>query len=812
MKKAASFVFLIIFTIQAWTAQPGEFINQTRFAEGPWVVRAYYADREMGQAAAAEFGPWEVNREEGWMLIEIEDEDLPRLLEMGMVVDVDDRHTQELHKRRPPLLKQGAGIPGYPCYPTVEETYAFAENAALNHPNIAEWIEAGTSWIQTQNGNEGYPIKVLRLTNESIGGDKPKLFAMGSIHAREYTTAPLLTRFAEDLINGYGTDPDITWILDYHEIHLMLIVNPDGRKIAEGGAFQRKNRNNNFCSNSSSRGIDLNRNFPFQWGGIGSSGSECNETYRGPSPSSEPETQTVINYIRSIFPDQRGSGINDPAPTDATGIFLDIHSYSQYVLWPYGFNATPAPNDTGLQTLGRKFAYFNQYRPEKASDSFTTDGTTDDFAYGDLGVAAYTFELGTSFFQSCSTYTNTILPDNLLALHYAAKVVRTPFITPAGPDISQAQLDTAAVFAGETVEITVTADDSRYRQTNGTEPTQPISAVRMTVGIPPWEALPGDFTTLDAEDGVFDELQEVATYSLDTSQMAAGRYTLYFEAEDSAGDRGAVSALFLDILDPQVAPSISGTVRRGDNFSPLAGVTISSGPFSTTTDNQGFYELLLPEGDYNLQASLSGYVPGEAQVDDLINGEHETVNFNLAPICQTFFDDFEADNAAWTPFNGWARVQEDAFSGSTSYHDSPGGNYPNLMEATLTSQSFDFSQATYVTLSFQHHYDLESGFDFGLLEYNIGGGWVSIESFTGVQNTWETYTVTVPELVGEASAMIRFRTSTDSGVGANGWYVDDVTIATAGQDCSPVSLVDLSEMWPEQVGITDLVQFVGNQP
>ena len=66
-----------------------------------------------------------------------------------------------------------------------------------------------------------------------------------------------------------------------------------------------------------------------------------------------------------------------------------------------------APNGPALQTLGRKFAYFNNYTPEQAIGLYPTDGTTDDFGYGDLGVASYTFELGTAFFQDCSTFENT---------------------------------------------------------------------------------------------------------------------------------------------------------------------------------------------------------------------------------------------------------------------------------------------------------------------------------------------------------------------------------------------------------------------
>ena len=93
-----------------------------------------------------------------------------------------------------------------------------------------------------------------------------------------------------------------------------------------------------------------------------------------------------------------------------------------------------APNGPTLQTLGRKFAYFNNYTPQQSINLYATDGTTIDFAYGTLGVAAYTFEIGIAFFESCDSFVSTVIPENMPALLYAAKVVRTPYQTPAGPE------------------------------------------------------------------------------------------------------------------------------------------------------------------------------------------------------------------------------------------------------------------------------------------------------------------------------------------------------------------------------------------
>ena len=121
----------------------------------------------------------------------------------------------------------------------------------------------------------GYDLQALILTNQAIPGPKPVFMVMAAIHAREMATAEVATRFAEMLFDGYGLDADITWMLDYFEIHVLAQPNPDGRKMAEaqcsGGCFPtwRKNTNQDYCgATSSSRGADLNRNANNSfWGG-----------------------------------------------------------------------------------------------------------------------------------------------------------------------------------------------------------------------------------------------------------------------------------------------------------------------------------------------------------------------------------------------------------------------------------------------------------------------------------------------------------------------------------------------------------------
>ena len=215
-------------------------------------------------------------------------------------------------------------------------------------------------------------MMVLKLTNSAIAGDKPKLFITAAIHAREYTTAEMATRFAEYLVNNYGTNADATWILDHHEIHLMLQTNPDGRKEAEAGSHgARTPTRTTVASPAPTVGTDLNRNYAFKWSCCsgGSSGTPCNATYRGPSGrlGAGDAGRAELHGLR-IFTDQRDASLRlDAAPATATGVYIDLHCYSQLVMWPWGFtHQRCAQQHAALQTLGRKLAYFNSYTPQKA--------------------------------------------------------------------------------------------------------------------------------------------------------------------------------------------------------------------------------------------------------------------------------------------------------------------------------------------------------------------------------------------------------------------------------------------------------------
>jgi len=537
----------------------------TRSPVHPVILRIPFADESALRPLTGNLDVWQVDRKTGEVVALIYPEQERWLALLGYSWTVDEKQTATL---RTPAgfdtlnpsrsAEQTSGIPGYACYRTVTETHTDLAALAADKPEIAQWIDIGDSYDKmTAGGPAGSDIHALVLTNQnSSATEKGKFVLVAAIHAREYTTAETATRFAERLAAGYGVDPELTWLLDYNEIHIIPQANPDGRGWAEQGYSWRKNTNSpSTCTSSPSNapysyGTDLNRNSSFLWNTCGSgcsSADPCSVVYRGSAPASEPEVQAIEAYMRSVFADQRGPNLSDAAPADTNGVFISLHSYGNLVVYSWDHTGSDAPNMDGLRRLGRKFGYHNRYSVCNTSNClYAVDGSTTDFAYGEFGVATYTFEMGTTFFQSCSYFENSIFQQNLNALFYAAKAARRPYQLAAGPDTLSVALSVGQVNAGQPLTLTATADDTRYYSSGyGVEPSQTIAAARYSVDNPSWEITAT--YPLSPTDGTFNSTSEGVRGVIDTSGWAPGRYTIFVESQDAAGNWGAPTAAFVTI-------------------------------------------------------------------------------------------------------------------------------------------------------------------------------------------------------------------------------------------------------------------------
>ena len=166
-------------------------------------------------------------------------------------------------------------INGYDCLRTVKGTNDTMIALKNDFPDLVTIMDIGYSY-RVQDpipGETGYTIRLVKITSPQGISEKAKVFVVAGVHAREYAPPEIVLRFAEKLAEGYGKDADISWILDHVEIYVLPIANPDARQIAETvqDFSGRKNRRLSGCSESSLDGVDLNRNFPFQYGGAGTS-------------------------------------------------------------------------------------------------------------------------------------------------------------------------------------------------------------------------------------------------------------------------------------------------------------------------------------------------------------------------------------------------------------------------------------------------------------------------------------------------------------------------------------------------------------
>ena len=117
----------------------------------------------------------------------------------------------------------------FSCFRSLEGSYQTITALETQYPSLVEVVNIGPSYLKSI-GKGGHDIELLKITNKNSNVvDKSHLFVICALHVRELATAEACARFAENMLSDYGSDADISWILDYTEIHVVLQSNPDGR-------------------------------------------------------------------------------------------------------------------------------------------------------------------------------------------------------------------------------------------------------------------------------------------------------------------------------------------------------------------------------------------------------------------------------------------------------------------------------------------------------------------------------------------------------------------------------------------------------
>jgi len=260
-------------------------------------------------------------------------------------------------------------------YPDLDGVHAAMDALTGAHPDLCVKVDL-TAAYGVPPTFEGRHIFALKISdNASVDEDEPAVLIVSCHHAREIMTPVIALEAAERLLDGYGSDPRITDVVNAREIWIAPVWNPDGyNHVFTVDSFWRKNRRNN---NNGTFGVDLNRNYPVGWSQCGGSQFTSAQTYEGPAAASEPETQTMI-----AFRDDR-----------RFALVADVHSYASEVR--YGYGCWNHPWESAQRDIARDLSIASDYGGDVAS-SCCLGGDIHAHTAGS-GALAFLWETGTSF-------------------------------------------------------------------------------------------------------------------------------------------------------------------------------------------------------------------------------------------------------------------------------------------------------------------------------------------------------------------------------------------------------------------------------
>lgn len=326
---------------------------------------------------------------------------------------------------------------------TYQEFLDHLDNMAQKYPNLI----TSRVPIDTFQSHESRPIYWLKISdNPGMNENEPEVLYTSIHHAREPESLSQLIFFMYYLLENYGSDDEVTHLVDNTEMYFIPMINPDGyirnqTTNPNGGGMWRKNRRDN---GDGTFGVDLNRNYGYNWGlnNQGSSPVTDNETYRGPAPFSEPETQAVKWFCEQhdfIFA-------------------LNYHSFGNYLIYPWGFQQYPlTPDSTEFIAFAENMCAYNEYTFGTGFETvgYSTNGDSDDWMYGEQNskpkIFSMTPEVGNQGdgFWPASTRIIPLAEENvwpnLLMAHYAGDYLQLT-------DVSGSYINT--INASVDVELT----------------------------------------------------------------------------------------------------------------------------------------------------------------------------------------------------------------------------------------------------------------------------------------------------------------------------------------------------------------------
>jgi hypothetical protein len=236
--------------------------------------------------------------------------------------------------------------------------------------------------------HEGRKIWWARISdNPDVNEDEPEVLYTGLHHAREPMSVQQMIWYMWYLLENYDSNPEIKNLVDNTEMYFVPVANPDGYEYNHtqhpgGGGMWRKTRRNN---GDGTYGVDPNRNYSFKWGydNSGSSPNPGDETYRGPYAFSEPCMKNMRDF----------------ANNHEFLLALNYHSYSNLLLYPWGYTVNVTPDNDLMHDFAALLTKENNYTYGPSSSTiYPTNGDANDWMYGEQTtkgkIISFTPEIG----------------------------------------------------------------------------------------------------------------------------------------------------------------------------------------------------------------------------------------------------------------------------------------------------------------------------------------------------------------------------------------------------------------------------------
>ena len=352
-----------------------------------------------------------------------------------------DLQVKRINGKKASVVAAEQAQAGFEVYRSYSEAGGIRDElraTAAAHPRLAKLVSIGKSV-------QGQDILAVKITNNARGvrdGSRPAVLYGAAQHAREWITPEMVRRLMHHVLDSYGSDPQITALVNTTEMWFLPVANPDGYDytFTEGNRLWRKNLADNDADGviTGSDGVDPNRNFATKWGwdNEGSSPDVSSATYRGPSAGSEPETKALDALFARIRFEH----------------FINYHSAAELLLYGIGWQvSTPSPDDVIYEAMvgtdGNSAV--PGYDPDISAELYTTNGDTDTHATVAHKTLGFTPEMTTCETVSASIPDDEWLPEDCVS----------GFNFPDDEELIQAEFEKNIPFALAVAESTLDPDD-----------------------------------------------------------------------------------------------------------------------------------------------------------------------------------------------------------------------------------------------------------------------------------------------------------------------------------------------------------------